>query len=372
MSIFQSKQSQNARELLRQARHLRNLRGDIMRDVEMKKLLESEEALESSLRAGDAKVIDNAIDRLYTCMGKIVPGRRQSVFAENFEILVVAVVVAMGFRTYLIQPFKIPTGSMEPTLNGIHVDASIEPRIMDRIPMRYLKWLIYGERYIQVKIKEDGFIGPRELSSDEITAFYTITKERYKVTPGCRKYKLPKNAVPFFSYGNAVRKGDILWSGFETTGDHVFVDKIRWNFQKPKRGQVVVFSTKNIPTLPYGTHYIKRLIGIPGENIRIVPPNILINGRVIDDIAPIVRIERQESPYSAGYVLAQKNSPNDIVYIDSTNSIVELTLTQYFALGDNTTNSRDGRYWGPIPGENTIGPAFLVYWPWSTRWGLIH
>ena len=43
---------------------------------------------------------------------------------------------------------------------------------------------------------------------------------------------------------------------------------------------------------------------------------------------------------------------------------------EYFALGDNTRNSRDGRYWGPVPQKNLVGPALLVYWPLSKRWGL--
>jgi len=355
---------------------MRNLRGDILRDSEMKKILESEEALESSLRAGDVDLIEKATDVLYTCVSKIDPGTRQSSFAENFEILVVAVVVAMAFRTYLIQPFKIPTGSMEPTLNGIHVQASTEPGFMDRIPMRYVKWLIYGERYIDVRAKEDGYFGQREYSSDEITAYYPVTKLPFaKVTRDCRRYKLPKNAVPWnYSVGNPVRKGDLLWSGFVTSGDHVFVDKIRWNFSKPKRGQVIVFSTSNIPTLPPKTHYIKRLIGLPGENIQVVPPNVLINGHVIDDCAEIVRIEKQQLPYTSGYSLAQRNpsQPNDLVYLDTTNSSIQMSAHEYTAFGDNTGNSRDSRYWGVIPGENTIGPAFLVYWPWSSRWGLIH
>jgi signal peptidase I len=40
-------------------------------------------------------------------------------------------------------------------------------------------------------------------------------------------------------------------------------------------------------------------------------------------------------------------------------------------MGDNTRNSRDGRYWGAVPQANLVGPAFMVYWPVSRRWGLI-
>ena len=43
----------------------------------------------------------------------------------------------------------------------------------------------------------------------------------------------------------------------------------------------------------------------------------------------------------------------------------------YFAMGDNSYNSYDSRYWGPVPEENLVGRGLLVYWPFNRHWGLI-
>jgi len=360
IKFFQTRQAvRNAKDILRQANHLRNIREDMMRDADLNKLSESENALKEAIRAGDLSNIEKESETLLTCLNKIIPVGRPSALAENFEILVVAVVVAMGFRTYFIQPFKIPTGSMEPTLNGIHAEAHTNPTFMDKLPMKCLKWLAYGEWYIEVRVKEDGVLSNlAETTSDETGMYWYV---------GNRRYTVPRGAKPRFYSGTVLKKGEILWSGTMTTGDHVFVDKVRWNFARPKRGEVMVFSTQGIKTLPEGTHYIKRLIGLPNETVSVVPPNILINGNVVKDAEGIVRIEQQKPGYEAGYTLPYGYS----CYISSTSDVKQLGPSDYFPLGDNTQNSRDGRYWGTVPARNMIGPAFLVYWPYSQRWGHI-
>ncbi|MDD4871794.1 MAG: signal peptidase I [Kiritimatiellae bacterium] len=362
MNYFKTRKiRKNASELLGQASHLRNYREDVMRQIDLQKLSESEDTLKNAIKSGNAATIENASESLLACMSKVAPAGRRSGLAENFEILVVAIIVAMGFRTYFIQPFKIPTGSMEPTLNGIHTEARAEPRFMDRIPMKYFKWIVYGEWFLEVKVKEDGYLTRAETSRDETSVYWYVGNKRYKVPRNIQRLNC--------SSGDHLKKGDILWSGTVITGDHVFVDKIRWNFAKPKRGQVMVFSTQDIKTLPPGTHYIKRLIGLPGETLSVVPPNVIINGKAIEEPLGITRIQRQEAGYPAGYVLPY--SFGDDCYISSSNDVRKLGSSEYFVLGDNTRNSRDGRYWGTVPEKNTIGPAFLVYWPYSARWGRI-
>jgi signal peptidase I len=362
--FFQARRiKKNAAELLRQVSHLRNYKEDLMREADLKKLSDSEKILKDAVQAGDLSIMESASESLLTCMGKVIPAGRQSGLSENFEILVVAIIVAMGFRTYFIQPFKIPTGSMEPTLNGIHTNARTAPDYTDKVPLKFLKWLVYGEWYLEVRVQEDGYLSAMAETTQDETSVY-----RYV---GNKRYKLPRNIQKLnFSPGDLVKKGDILWSGIKIKGDHVFVDKVRWNFTKPKRGEVMVFSTQNIRTLPPNTHYIKRLIGLPDETISIVPPNILINGKAVEKPEGITRIQKKESGYSAGYVLPY--SFGEDCYISSSNDVRKLSPSEYFVLGDNTRNSRDGRYWGTVPRENTIGPAFLVYWPYSSRWGRIH
>lgn len=352
-----------AEDLLKQSQHLRNVREDLMREADLQKLVASEESLKKALQAGDHAGVENESESLFALLNKMVPSGRPTAWAENFEILVVAIVVAMGFRTYFIQPFKIPTGSMEPTLNGIHSDAHTDPTIMDKVPMKYLKWMVYGEWYKEIKIREDGVLGDRaETTPDETSMFVYVGNKRYKIPRGARTRVPP---------GTLMKKGEILWAGTVTTGDHVFVDKVRWNFSRPKRGQVMVFLTKGIKTLPENTHYIKRLIGLPNESVSINPPHIVINGKIISEPEGINRISRQLEGYAAGYTIPYSYS-GESNYISSSNDTRKLGPNDYFVLGDNTRNSRDGRYWGTVPEKNTIGPAALVYWPYSRRWGRIN
>jgi len=358
------KAKQLAQDVLKQSQHLRNVREDLMRESDLRKLIETEESLKMAIGAGDSAAIENASEALFAFLNKIVPSGRPTALAENFEILVVAVIVAMGFRTYFIQPFKIPTGSMEPTLNGIHSDAHTNPTFMDNMPLKYLKWIVYGSWYTEVVIKEEGVLGDRAETSPDETSMYLYV--------GNVRYKIPRGARPRVFPGTLLKKGEILWSGTVTTGDHVFVDKVRWNFSRPKRGQVMVFITKDIKTLPENTHYIKRLIGLPNESISINPPNIIINGKVVKEPEGIRRIAQQTPGYSAGYTIPYSYAGESNCYIASTNDTRIIGPTDYFVLGDNTRNSRDGRYWGTVPEKNTIGPAALVYWPYSSRWGRIN
>src|SRR5207302_5769655 len=83
--------------------------------------------------------------------------------------------------------------------------------------------------------------------------------------------------------------GDVIARGYFNAGDHVFVDKLSYNFRKPKRGEVFVFKTTNIREIERqlrlqgqegSQFYIKRLAGIPGDQLRIDPPHLFINGQL--------------------------------------------------------------------------------------------
>ena len=156
-----------------------------------------------------------------------------------------------------------------------------------------------------------------------------------------------------------VPAGTVLWRGVKTAGDHVFVDKVRWNFSRPQRGQVIVFSTDGIRGLPPKIHYIKRLIGLPGETVSIEEPYVKINDKVLKEPGSIRKVAEQ-SRY-------RTIPPEPGAALDSPEKRIQLGAKDYFALGDNTGNSRDGRYWGAVPSANTVGPAVFVYWPLSAR-----
>jgi signal peptidase I len=271
---------------------------------------------------------------------------------------VVAVAVAMGFRAYFIQPFKIPTGSMQPTLYGIHYRHQTAAGLTDLYPLRPVKWLVFGEWYCEFPARASGTLrGPLGETNGNLA--YEIGGVLHAVPRD-----LPLECAP----GEPVIRGQMLARGLRTTGDHIFVNKVAWYFTRPRRGDVMVFSTDHIPSLhEKKTHYIKRLVGLPGERIRVDPPNLLVNERRVDRPRSVTRIEERVGEY-AGY----QNPPGaGGRHLVTPRSVMTLAPTDYLGLGDNTLNSYDGRYWGPVPRGNLVGPAFGVYWPLSRRWGPI-
>ena len=132
----------------------------------------------------------------------------------------------------------------------------------------------------------------------------------------------------------------------------------------------MVFSTTGIANLQQGTHYIKRMMGLPNETLQIRAPNLLVNGVAVTGPGRIGLISRKEqiapwAPAYAGFNLGgQRYSDQSLV---SETDVVKLRSDQYYAMGDNSFNSFDSRYWGPVPERNLLGPATVVYWPFTSH-----
>ena len=232
---------------------------------------------------------------------------------EWLDTLVVAISVAMAFRAYFYEPFKIPTGSMQETLWGYHSCAGVEQTTWDHFPLSILKWVWTGERYVQCVAPTRGVVR----CTDCRDGFAAISVG----TSSCST-KLPTDTCRQI-HGQVVNEGDVIWSGSVTTGDFIFVNRWKWNFVRPQNGEVMIFSTTGIERLPQGTHYIKRMKARPNETYTL------------------------EHPIPEG--------PRVVTMKDG----------EYFACGDNFNNSYDSRYWGPVPAENLRGCASLVFWPIS-------
>jgi signal peptidase I len=108
----------------------------------------------------------------------------------------------------------------------------------------------------------------------------------------------------------------------------------RYIFHGPKRGEVVVFRFPEDP----GRDFIKRVIGVPGDTVRIQDGRVFVNGVELDE------------PYT--------NTEGRTDYREQV-----VPPHQYFVLGDNRPNSSDSRSWGFVPEENIIGRAMFTYWP---------
>lgn len=118
------------------------------------------------------------------------------------------------------------------------------------------------------------------------------------------------------------------------SGNFVIVNKLAYRFGDYHRGDVIVFPSPNSD----GEDLIKRVIGLPGERIRISNGQVFVNDRLL----------------SEPYILSSPSGDRR-----------EITLSQnaLYVMGDNRNNSSDSRTWGPLDIEKVLGKAIFVYWP---------
>jgi signal peptidase I len=139
------------------------------------------------------------------------------------------------------------------------------------------------------------------------------------------------------------------------SGDHLIVERLSYHFRKPKRGEIVVFSTSDIdhPAVKTDIYYMKRVVGMPGETIQIDPPSLIVNGEVVK--APTI-FEELSFNLASGSAL-----------LSSSDDKIILGENQYLTLGDNTKEgmSLDGRYYGPISEDSIFGRVSHICWPFS-------
>jgi signal peptidase I len=156
-------------------------------------------------------------------------------------------------------------------------------------------------------------------------------------------------------------------------GDYLLVDKLCYGgtglgdylmpYQKISRGDVIVF---HYPVDPQ-QHFVKRVIGVPGDRLRLVNKTVFINGKPLNE--PYVRFI--EPPNN----LFRDNFPRTDVpafgldgkwWLEMRKLVEdgELIVPQghYFVMGDNRDDSQDSRYWGFVPRENIVGRPLLIYW----------
>ncbi len=355
-----------ARTRIQQARHLINMQGDLLDAKVVDEIMGKCQVLSTALKTRVWTGVIAGNEALAATLNHQagLHAHHGGALRENFEIIAVAVVAAMGLRAYFFQPFKIPTGSMQPTLYGITAVSHYTPGLVDRLPFKILKFAATGEWYSERRAAADGRLGEgRANPADPSVVIFDI---------GGRKHSIPKDAmVDEHGHGNMdfhplreVKKGDLIWRGVTRRGDHLFVNKVIWNFRRPRRDEVMVFTTDAIPSLEPGTHYIKRMCGMPNERVAIRPPHLMVDGHPVSGFRGIDRVTNAKDGY-AGYQLDAR------ALLHSERQEWPMREDEYFALGDNTLNSRDSRYWGPVPERNLVGPAIFVYWPLSRRWGLI-
>jgi signal peptidase I len=217
----------------------------------------------------------------------------KSALRQNVEAIVIAVALALAIRAFVVQPFKIPSGSMLPTLLvGDHI---------------LINKFVYGTR------------------------------------------------IPF-------------------------TNKIFFPFSMVDRGDIIVFklsedNTTDFPMPGKGAFYVKRAVGIAGDEIDISGRDVLINGRAVDQVYTGNYEYPDQKFFSVADKYEQSLSGKDfsVIYKKGSSSTTSGKMSfplvvpkgRVFVMGDNRDNSYDSRFWGFVPVENVYGKAFMIHWSWN-------
>jgi signal peptidase I len=156
-------------------------------------------------------------------------------------------------------------------------------------------------------------------------------------------------------------------------GDYLLVDKVHFGPQGPwgkiepyspiRRGDIVVF---RYPVNP-SQHFVKRVIGLPGDRVRLIDKQVYINGKPIREDYVIHRSPARDD-YRDQFPDSRSITPDvDLHWLSESrryisNGQLVVPPDRYFVMGDNRDDSDDSRYWGFVPRGNIIGRPLLIYW----------
>ena len=127
-----------------------------------------------------------------------------------------------------------------------------------------------------------------------------------------------------------------------SNGDYVLVDELTYRIRLPERGEVVVFHDPE----DYSTYFIKRIIGLPGETVKIASNTVTIYKNASD---------------TTGFALDESYLPQGL--LTSGDATYALSSSTYLLLGDNRPASYDSRSWGALPTKNIVGLVRIRLWP---------
>jgi len=421
----EKKMRQNAAIWLELADKVWNVRRDRLTAAETADLTGGRDELRRQLKErADAGRLKLAIESLEGTLrrtgGAIYP---KTSLTENVEFFLVAAIVILGIKAYFLQPFTIPTNSMWPTYYGMTAENFPPGRAAPGLLTRAFRLVAFGARRREAVAPRSGQVSAQFFTNGTM-AFTVKTGRAWLFFPTqVREYTFYVEGAPavvrvpldfdafdqvvvetFFGTSDAfvrywqqqaqegrmepslikpmedsddmqrvvtltlnrtVQAGDPILRFDLMTGDKLVVDRISYNFTRPKVGQGFVFRTDHIPEIAKEDYYIKRLVGVPGDLMEVRAPVLFRNGRPITG-AGVFQLEATRTPPYTGYTYGDTLIGG--VYLGRGQTLT-VPAGSYFAMGDNSSNSADGRVWGFVPAKDAVGRPIFIYYPFTRRWG---
>lgn len=418
-----SRKDKNIKELISAAYNVYNYRRDVIGRENAEKLYALIEEVETLFDDGKTmlprfKAARGELEsQMKKCGGTIYP---LGFWADNVDVVFVAGILALSLRSFFFQPFQIPTNSMYPSFYGMtsHVYSegkeapSFREKAWNLITKKASNYELNakrgGEAFIRInhpsQMEANGGIFHSETRPSRWLGVLPSREKVYTFKVGGLTEELAvpadfsldgviQKAYPFMTktesageYINAIstrakivnidgelylslgekKAGERILNFDILGGDMLFVDRITYNFRKPKVGEPIVFKTgmcegitaKN-GGVPDDKYYIKRLVGTGGDTLKIEGSTLMVNG------APAKGSEAfNDNAQTANGYCGYK--PFGMLENGKT---VKVPKNSYYAMGDNSENSWDSRYWGFVPEKAVVGKALVIFYPFTKRWG---
>ncbi|HTI71249.1 MAG TPA: signal peptidase I [Candidatus Limnocylindria bacterium] len=406
-SLF-SRTVRKAGQVIEAAEKILNHQRDELPEKNLAEIEQGIATLKELRRTGTIEQIKAGMDRLDETAQKWFKVYPNASTRENIEGFFTMAVLLFAFRQFFAQPMEIPTGSAQPTFWGItghDLRGKPDVKIPTGLEAVWDRW-IKGDRYIHVVARADGAItaAPKKATALNLGNFHLFEHQLLTLSPvgpdGLpipsteETYDIPISTENFFVHMGLVdeslgqikkaffKKGEDIIKVKVSTGDRLFVNCLTYNFRRPHRGETVVFKSSGIPGITQGTHYIKRLIAMDGEEVRIGDDrHVYINGRKLDSSTPgfenVYSFDPKTPPVADHYsghvnqkVWIATNGRSGAKLFPDGDSVFKVKPHHFLCFGDNTMNSNDGRDWGDFPEEKVIGKSLFVFWPFTERWGI--
>lgn len=244
------------------------------------------------------------------------------------EALVLAFVLAMFVRVFIFELYKVPTGSMTPT--------------------------IIGGTIIETDLNRDGEKDLGVFLRDEMQAFL---RDGNKLVYDQQKQRIDPETYKSWADSGMIRN----------EYHRIFVNKFRYWFRGPERGEIIVFKVPEPAFDPTKPLFIKRAVGVPGDEISFNKDGHL---QIAND-PNFTQFEFFKEHFYRNTVNPLEATFQRFDYIEyGENELRQVELKKihlpddmFYAMGDNTDSSLDSRYWGAVKLDRLKGKAFFRYWP---------